>query len=99
MVLNKRVGGIGFGSLPHHRLALLTARAQPALEQRAAAHAYNAQTTAPTLAVAHSADYALLGINTREELLAWEQRPLAVAMANNVRLACLASTTTSSNTR
>ena len=95
----KRVGGIGFGSLPHQRMALLAARAQPALDQLAAAHAYNAQTTAPNLAVANSVDYALLTINTREELLAWEQRPLAVAMANNVRLACLAATTTSSSTR
>ena len=47
--------------------------------------------------MANSADSALLAINTREELLAWEQRPHARAMANNIRLACLAGSSDSSS--
>ena len=89
----KRVVGIGYGShVVQQRVALLAARAQPAIDGLLEAHAFNATTTVSSVALANSEDFALLTSDTQDDLLRWARtrRPQAEAFTHNVNLALLA---------
>jgi len=85
--------GIGYGShVVQQRVALLTARAQPAIDGLLEAHAFNATTTVSSIALANSEDFAVLTSDTQDDLLSWarNRRPQAEAFTRNVNLALLA---------